>query len=160
MKPCLVVIDMQNAWLENPRCTPSLDDACEIVDHVAATFREAGHPVIWVQDKESVQPGEHAFDLFGALHPDPDDVRVHKVAGNAFAEAGLPAALAACEADFLVLCGFRAEGCVLATAQGAATAGHRFALLRDAVVSYDLAKVRAVEAMHPVLSWEVACVLG
>ena len=49
---------------------------------------------------------------------------------------------------------------MLATAQGAATAGHRFALLRDAVVSYDLAMVRAVEAMHPVLSWEVACVLG
>lgn len=161
MHPALVVIDMQARWLGAPeRLHPPLDAALEIIEHVAAAFRAAGRAVIWIQDAEAMGPGDPGFAIIDDLTVHEDDIRVSKVASNAFLEDGLPDALRACGAGFAILCGYRAEQCVLATARGAADRNVPHALLRGAIVSPDSEAAAFVERISPVLSWEVAVALA
>ena len=68
MKPALVVIDMQTRFLRTRKTIhPDLDDAVEIINHVASTFRAAGRPVIWVQDAESMDESDPLFAMPDAL---------------------------------------------------------------------------------------------
>ncbi|MHC4820273.1 MAG: cysteine hydrolase family protein [Planctomycetota bacterium] len=160
MNPALIVIDMQKRWLSGPKpIYPDLDEAVEIINHVAAAFREAGRPVIWVQDGESMDESDPLYAMPDDLDVQDGDLRVDKVASNAFTEAGLPEALAATDSDYALLCGFKAEACVLATARGAADGGLDYALLREAVVSDSEDGPAFVERINPLMSWEVAVAL-
>lgn len=161
MRVALVVIDMQRGFLTEPTALyPSYRDATRIIEHAAAGFRELGNPVIWVQDHETLDVDDPRYEIVSELSPQPSDLRVAKVASNAFVEDGLPDALAAVRAEFVVLCGYRAEQCVLATARGAADRGLAHALLRDAVLSPDPDAARFVERIGPLASWEVVLALA
>ncbi|MGE0193772.1 MAG: cysteine hydrolase family protein [Planctomycetota bacterium] len=156
MRHALVVIDMQVCFLErHVALTPPLDDAIEVINHVAGALREAGHPVIWVRDHETIAPTDPRGRLHDLLHVDPADPHVEKVASNVFVEPGLPELLDELEIDFVWFCGYRAEQCVLATARGAADRGLSFALLRGAVLGPDSEAVAFVERLFPLASHEV-----
>lgn len=161
MRLALVVIDMQRAFLDDGASLhPDRGDALELIEYVAGVFREHGHTVVWVHDVENLTPDDPGFELVEGLEPQDGDVRVHKIASNAFMEDGLPAALADTETDFALFCGYRAEQCVLATARGAADHEFPHALLRGAVLSPDAEAVRFVERLAPLASHEVAVALA
>lgn len=161
MRIALVVIDMQRGFLTEPAALhPRYKDATEIIQHVADRLREQGHAVVWVQDHETLATDDPRYEIVPELTPHPEDVRVAKVASNAFVEDGLPDALAASGAEFVVLCGYRAEQCVLATARGAADRGLAYALLRGAILSPDADAPGFVERIGPLASWEVVLAMG
>ena len=161
MHPALVVIDMQKRFIPgSQRLYPVLDEALEIINHVASAFRAHGRPVIWVKDHESIDVEDPDFAVVDALEVEPTDLTVHKIASNAFCEPAFASALEATKADFTLLCGFRAEQCVLATARGAADRDISYALLRDAILSPADDAPRFVERISPLMSYEVAVALA
>lgn len=161
MNPALVVIDMQTCWLgEGKGLHPDLTGAVQIIERVAAAFRTAGRAVIWLQDRETVAESDPGYAIIEGLTVRDGDLRVSKIASNAFIEAGLPEALKGCGADFALLCGYRAEQCVLATARGAADRAFPYALLRGATLSFDPQAPAFVERISPLLTWEVAVALA
>jgi nicotinamidase-related amidase len=156
-----VVIDLQKRFFRpGDVLQPALDDAVEIINHVAEAFRAAGRLVIWVQDRENVDETDPGYALLDGLRPEKGDPRVSKIPSNAFLEPSFLGTLEGGAADFLVLCGYRAEQCVLATARGAADREIPLALLRGAVVSPDPEAVAFVERLFPLLSHEVAVALA
>jgi nicotinamidase-related amidase len=160
MRPALVVVDVQRRFFRSDRPVfKDLDTALEIINHVATAFRAGGAPVIWVQDREDTSLDDPGYALLDGLDARPADARVSKIASNAFVEDELPAVLSETGADLLVLCGYRAEGCVLATARGAADRGIPYALLRDAVISHDADAPGFVERISPIVSHEIATLL-
>jgi nicotinamidase-related amidase len=160
MNPALVVIDMQKRFIPpGTALHPELGSAVNIINEVAGKFRAAGRAVIWVQDCETMLQTDPGFQLLDELDVRNEDPRVAKVASNAFAEPGLAVALDAASADFALLCGYRAEECVLATAHGAADRELRYALLRGAVLSLSPEAVEFAERVSPLLSYEVAVAL-
>lgn len=161
MTPALVVIDMQKRWIgDGTELHPSFDEAVDVIERVAAAFRAAGHPVVWVQDKETMPEDDPGFAVVDELTIHEGDRRVSKVASNAFAEDGLPNALDADGVDLALLCGYRAEQCVLATAKGAAERGLPYALLRGATLGPDAVAVQTVERDAPLVSAEIAVLMA
>lgn len=161
MRIALVVIDMQRGFLTEPAALhPRYRGATAIIQHVADRLRELGHAVIWVQDHETLATDDPRYEIVTELEPAPGDLRVGKVASNAFVENGLPNALAQAGAEFVVLCGYRAEQCVLATARGAADRGLAYAVLRGAILSPDAEAPGFVERIGPLVSWEVVLAMA
>ena len=161
MNPALVVIDMQKRWVPGPsRLYPDLDEAVEIINYVAEKFRAGKRPVIWVQDCETLDKSDPDFAIISALDVKDSDLRASKVASNAFVEPALPEALDRAGADFALLCGYRAEGCVLATARGAADRDLDHALLRGAVLSPADDAPAFIERICPLMSYEIAVAIA
>lgn len=160
-RPGLIVIDMQKRFFDGPRpMYPDCEEALEIINYVADEFRAAGLPVIWVQDREDIAESDPRFAVLDELRVAPGECCVAKEAANGFCEPGLPDALAEQEVDFALFCGFKAEGCVLATARGAADRSVPHALLRGAVLSTAADAPGFIERISPVMSWEVAVALA
>ncbi len=161
MTPALIIIDMQKRWIgDGADVHPTLGDAAEVIARVAAAFRAGGHPVVWVQDKETMAEDDPGFAVVDELTIHEGDRRVTKVASNAFAEDDLPMVLDADGVDLALLCGYRAEQCVLATARGAADRGLPYALLRGATLSPDAVAVHTVERDAPLVSAEIAMLMA
>lgn len=161
MRLGLIVIDMQKRFLDSGRAMyPDFVEALEIINYVADEFRANKLPVIWVQDREDIVESDPGFAVLDELRVAPGDSRVTKEAANSFCEPGLADALAEQKVDFALLCGFKAEGCVLATARGAADRGMDHALLRGAVISPASDAPGFVERISPIMSWEVAVALA
>lgn len=130
------MIDMQRAFLDPlPATSPPLEVALRAIEAAARSCRAAGAPVVWVQDHDSVAPGEPGFELLAVLTPEPGDLRLIKREGDAFAQPALAAWLRGRAVEEVVLAGFRAEACVRASAAGAEAAGFRVRLLAEGVLS-------------------------
>lgn len=138
---------------------PDLPEAVEITNYVAGLFRDAGRPVLWVQDREGIELHDPGFALIDALHVAPGDARIVKTASNAFREPDLERQLAASSTDFVLFAGFKAEGCVLATAKGAEDRDLPHALLRSAVVSTTPDAPAFIERICPLVSYEVVAAI-
>lgn len=152
MKPALVVIDVQQRF-ERRMQHPALHDALEVITHVAALFRHAGHPVVWVFDDEQGAEGTPGFELVEGLEPAVDDIRHHKTAANAFKTLSVP------RCDFFLLAGFKADGCVLASAMGAQDRDLPFAVLRGGLIDQTRESVAFVEGLLPIVSHEVVAAM-
>ncbi|MFK7989936.1 MAG: cysteine hydrolase family protein [Sandaracinaceae bacterium] len=148
MSPAFVVIDVQRRF-EHRMQHPPLGDAVEVITRVASLFRAAGHPVVWVYDDERGAKGTPGFELVEGLAPHADDVRHHKTAANAFKT------LTVRGCDFFLLAGFKADGCVLASAMGAQDRDLPFAVLRGGLIDSTRQSVAFIDALLPVVSHEV-----
>ena len=130
----LLIIDMQNAWLADPR-TPRFDTAAVIarINHAADAIRRQGGKIIFVQHADAdAAIGSAAWDVIPSLDAATDDARVHKLACDAFADTDLAQQLAATAADTLYICGFATEFCVDTTVRAAASRGLNIVVLSDA----------------------------
>ena len=151
-QPAFVIIDLQERFRRHMRA-PELATGCELINHVAARFRAAGRPVVFVQDDERGGPGTDGFDVLHELRVEASDVRHAKTAANAFRTLELP------NVNFVLLAGFKADGCVLASAKGAEDRDLRYAVLRDALFDFRAELVTAVERVLPIASHEVAAAM-
>ena len=83
MKPALLVIDVQKAFLkENSETALSLSRATKYINAANSLFREKHLPVICVQhmdEEDNVIPGQPGFDLPEALNILPSDLHIHKI---------------------------------------------------------------------------------
>jgi len=123
MNPALLVIDVQNASFQRDAVTrQSLEQALPGINQAIDLFHATGRPVFAVQyvlPGEGQVPGAPGFDLPEQLHLLPGDRRIHKTYGNAFNKTPLADALCRLGVDTVILTGYSAECCVLATYRGA-----------------------------------------
>ena len=135
----LLVIDMQNAWLDNP-ASPKWDAAAVIarINHAAQCIRRCGGRVIFVQhEAEDAVAGSTAWDIISTLEVDKVDLKVGKQACDPFAHTSLAEVLSAAPPDTLYLCGFATEFCVDSAVRAATSRALKVVVLSDAHTTSD-----------------------
>ena len=156
MKPALLVIDVQKQFFDvKPVMTQSLNDAIEYINVAIKMFRDKNLPVICVQhmnEKGNLVPGEEGFELPESLDILPSDLHIHKTYGNAFNKTSLADELQNLDVDTVIVTGFCAEHCVLATYRGALDLDLTPIVLRRALASDILENIRFVENISNLVS--------
>jgi len=130
----LLIIDMQNAWLDKPGA-PCFDTAgvVERINFAAARVRGEGGQVVFIQHADGdAQAGSPAWQVLPALTVGPADARIGKVACDAFSGTELGALLQENGTDTLYICGFATEFCVDTTLRAAASRALHVIALSDA----------------------------
>lgn len=157
IKPALVVIDIQNAFLPS---IPEKDKeaAMNNINFYIQLFRSKGFPVIRVyhQSKEyGVLPGTDPFEFPATVLIKPEDPRVIKTYPDGFNKTDLDKVIKEQGSNTLFLCGLSAVGCVLATWIGAQNNDYTAFLLKDAIMSHNSEYTDNIELMFDAVSYDV-----
>lgn len=155
MRPALLVIDVQNAFLsymsdQDKKLAP------EMINYAIAQFRQNGHPVIRIYHTDpnwGPKPDTEPFEFPSSIAIKPDDPKVVKNHPSAFKKTELETLLREKGVNALFLVGLSATGCVLATYQGAAERDFDVFMVRDALISPDTELTRAVERISETVSY-------
>jgi nicotinamidase-related amidase len=147
IKPALLVIDIQNAFL------PYMDEkdkkmAMEMINYFISLFRANGFPVIRVYHtdlKSGPKADSEPFEFPKTVAVLPEDAKIVKNYPSAFKKTELDKLLKAKGCNTLFLCGLSAVGCVLATYHGAMDLDYDMFMLKDALISHDAALTKAVQ---------------
>jgi nicotinamidase-related amidase len=139
MKPALLVIDIQNAYL------PYMSEEDKgigmyMINAAIELFRENGFPIIRVyhtDPKEGPPPGTEAFEFPETIKIKPDDPKIIKNYPSAFKKTDLEKFLRENEYNTLFLCGLSAVGCVMATYWGANDLDFHAFMIKDALISHN-----------------------
>jgi nicotinamidase-related amidase len=157
IKPALVVIDIQNAFL------PSIPDkdketGMEYINYYIQLFRSQGYPVIRVyhqSEEYGVLPGTDQFEFPASVLIKPDDPKVIKTYPDGFNKTDLDKVIKESGSNTLFLCGLSAVGCVLATWIGAANNDYKAFLLKDAIMSHNSEYTDNIEVMFDAVNYDV-----
>jgi len=157
IKPALVVIDIQNAFL------PSIPDkdketAMEYINYYIQLFRSQGYPVIRVyhqSEEYGVLPGTDQFEFPSSVLIKPEDPKVIKTYPDGFNKTDLDKVIKESGSNTLFLCGLSAVGCVLATWIGAANNDYKAFLLKDAIMSHNSEYTDNIEVMFDAVNYDV-----
>jgi nicotinamidase-related amidase len=155
MKPALLVIDIQNAYL------PYMDDkdkkmGMEMINYYIELFRANGFPVVRVYHtdlKTGPKPDSEPFEFPKTVAILPEDGKIIKNYPSAFKKTELDKLLKAKGCNTLFLCGLSAVGCVLATYHGAQDLDYEVFMLKDALISHDSALTKAVQEICKVIDY-------
>ncbi len=133
---CLVLIDMQNEYLDGPIAVTGAESAIAEAAALLAAARDSGAPIIHVAHRgregglfdRSAARGQ----IVTALTPQSGETVVEKQLPNAFAGTDLKDRIAATGRDSLILCGFMTHMCVSSTARAALDHGLRTTIAASA----------------------------
>ncbi|MGC1378636.1 MAG: isochorismatase family protein [Anaerolineales bacterium] len=157
MKPALLVIDVQKEFYKSGAQTAqSLKNAVGYINAAIALFRAKNLPIVCVQhmdENEKLIPGEDGFELPEDLNILPSDIRIHKTYGNAFNKTALLGKLQELGVDTVILTGYCAEYCVLATYRGAEDVDLAPIIFRGSLASGVLENIKFVENVSDVISY-------
>ncbi len=158
MKPALIVLDIQNIWLEQkPELKRSIDSRMGTINGAIAWFRRAKLPVIVVshEDREmGVVPGTRDFETYSGVAVEKGDHRITKQYPNSFGKTELEALLRKLGCDTVVITGLSASECVLGTYFGAWDWNIHPYLLKGGVASHNEDHVRAAEDICQTITLE------
>ena len=157
LKPALLVIDIQNAFLE---MIPEQDREMGMlyINALIELFRSKGYPVIRVyhSSKEyGVVDGTDGFEFPATVVIKPEDPKVIKTYGDGFNKTDLDRVIKESGSNTLFLSGLSAVGCVLATWIGAENHDYKAFLVKDAIMSHNSAYTDNIEVMFDAVSYEV-----
>ena len=156
VKPALLVIDIQNEYLQ---FIPEHDKTIglRMINGAIWMFRQYGYPVIRVYNtdpKWGPEPGSEAFSFPASVNVTDDDPMVVKNYANAFKKTDLKKLLDEKDCNTVILCGLSAVGCVLATYFGAADVDLNVMMIKDAVMSHNSGYTDSVEAIFDTVSFD------
>ena len=157
IKPALLVIDIQNAFL------PMIPDreretAMWQINSYIEFFRNHGCPVIRIYhtSKEyGVVPGTDQFEFPASVLIKPDDPKVIKTYPDGFNKTDLDKVIKEKGSNTLFLCGLSAVGCVLATWIGAQNNDYKAFLIKDAIMSHNEEYTDNIEVMFDAVGPDV-----
>lgn len=146
MKPALVVMDVQNAWL------PYMDEkdikvGMEHINWAIKLFRDNGFPVVFVYHTDAENgpaPGTEPFEFPKTIAIRDDDLKIVKNHASAFKRTELDRMLKERGVNTVFLTGLSAVGCVLATYHGADDLDYRVFMVKHALISHDAALTKCV----------------
>jgi nicotinamidase-related amidase len=138
MKPCLIVIDIQNQYLQY---IPERDKhlAMEMINALIQFFRANDYPIIRVyhtDPKWGPAPDSEPFEFPESVSIEPTDPKVIKNYPSAFRKTELHSLLQQKDRNTLFLCGLSAVGCVLATYFDAQNYEYDVFMVRGALMSH------------------------
>jgi nicotinamidase-related amidase len=157
VKPALLVIDIQNAFLQ---MIPEADkeSAMGHINYYISLFRKNGFPVVLVyhkSDEYGVLPGTDLFEFPTSVLIKPDDLKVIKTYPDGFNKTDLDKILKEQGCNTLFLTGLSAVGCVLATYMGALNYDYKAFLVKDAIMSHNSEYTNNIEIMFDAVSLDV-----
>ncbi len=134
----LLVIDVQKTLFEKRIPIYQAEALLEKINHLVERAHKGNVPVIYIQHsgKGDLARGEPGWQLHADLHPEADDLIIHKQHGNAFEGTALTQALTERQVGKLVIVGLVTHGCVKATCLGALALSYQVILAADAHSSY------------------------
>lgn len=157
IKPALLVIDIQNAYL-NMVPEREREMAMSNINSYIELFRNHGYPIIRVYhfSKEyGPQQGTDQFEFPASVLIKPEDSKVIKTYPDGFNKTDLNIVIKEKGSNTLFLCGLSAVGCVLATWIGAQDHDYNAFLLKDAIMSHNSDYTNNVEDMFDAVSYDV-----
>ncbi len=157
IKPALLVIDIQNAYLQ---MVPERDKevALYYINSLIELFRKEGYPVIRVYHhsmESGPHPGDKMFEFPEGVSIIPEDAKVIKTYPDAFNKTELDNVLKEKGSNTLFLCGLSAVGCVLATWNGATNHDYKAFMIKDALMSHNSDYTNNVEDMFDAVGYDV-----
>ncbi len=158
MKPALLVVDIQNAWLDGTKeLKESIERRLDVINEAIGWFRKEGRPVIAIfhEDKNmGVRRGTKEYEFPESVKIASTDIRVSKNYPNSFCRTGLEDIIRKKGCDAVVIAGLSASGCVLGTYFGAIDCDIPPYLLKGGVASHSEDHVRFAEEICDALSLE------
>lgn len=154
MRLALMIIDMQIAFYEG-KGKESMDAAVEYIEAAVEMFRNKNLPIIWVQDKDDVVPGDAGFEIINQLKPQESDYRIIKGYGNSFNKTECSKIMKDERIDTLILTGYCAEYCVLSTYRGALDLDIVPIIFRGSIASGVRENIGFVESISDIVSYNV-----
>jgi nicotinamidase-related amidase len=157
MRPALLVIDIQNAFL--PHMDKSeVDQAMENINFYINLFRQKGFPIIRIYHsdiKYGYGPKEDSeqFEFPKSVLIKPEDSKVIKHYGDAFNKTELSKVLKEKKVNTVFLCGLSAVGCVLATYIGADNYDFKAFFIKDALISHKAAYTENIQTIFDALGY-------
>jgi nicotinamidase-related amidase len=161
LKPALLVIDIQNAFL--PLMEPK--DRTQVtwtINGAISLFRFFHCPVICVHHTDpgyGPAVGTKDFDFPQDIEVKPDDPQIVKNYPNAFKKTGLEKLLRDQGVNAVFLCGLSATGCVLATYHGALDLDFDAFMIKGALMSPSIVQTGYVEAISETAGYETIRVM-
>ena len=136
VKPALLVMDIQNAYLDN---IPEVDRkaAFQAVNWSLDLFRYFKFPVVVIYHKSAylgAVPGNEGFKFPATIRIRESDPTIIKTHGSAFQDTDLEKMLRDKGINTLFICGMSSVGCVMATYFGAMERSFRVFTIRDALI--------------------------
>ena len=147
IKPALLVIDIQNAYLPM-MAERDRERGMMFINYAIQMFRLYGHPVIRVYNTDpSYGPPRDSreFEFPDSVLIKPDDPKIVKNYPSAFKKTDLEKVLREKGCNTVFLCGLSAVGCVLATYYGAQDLDFNTFMVKDALMSQNPAYTDMVE---------------
>lgn len=138
MTTALLVVDVQRALVEGEHAVAGAAGLLARIGALLARAREAGAPVVHVQDHGDhlTIPGTPGWELALPVHG--GELVLPKAVDDAFVDTELDRALRSVAVDCVVVVGVQSEMCVAATARGALARGYQVVLPRGAHTTYDV----------------------
>ncbi|NTV84749.1 MAG: cysteine hydrolase [Bacteroidales bacterium] len=156
IKPALLVIDIQNAFL--PMMSADKEMAMEYINGLIELFRTHGYPVIRVyhtSEMYGVTPGTEGFEFPGTVKILPTDPKVIKTYGDGFNKTDLDKVIKETGSNTLFLCGLSAVGCVLSTWIGAQNHDYQAFMVKNAIISHNAEYTKNVEQMFDAVPFDL-----
>lgn len=151
-KVALLVIDMQQRCRQDTKLKDEFDAAASHIQYAVALFAAAELPIIVIQDCEDGGPGSAGFDCVAELQLPTSAISIHKTHSNAFWQTDLERVLHDLAVDGVVVCGYAAEYCVLATYNGAEERGFTPLVLQAAVAGVTRQGIAQMGKMYATVS--------
>jgi nicotinamidase-related amidase len=154
MKPALLVIDVQNAFMpymaEDDRKIAPL-----MINWAIDSFRRRGLPIFAIYHSDLATgpaAGTEAFSYDPSILIGANDAQIVKNFPNSFKSTELRERLQEVGCDTLFLCGLSATGCVIATYFGAKDLGYQTILLREALLSRNAGQTDSIESIFDTIN--------
>ena len=114
MKMALLVVDVQQAFMEYDNFKDGLEEIIPYINHVSELFREHDMPVVFIRhvNDNLMKVG---IDVAESLTQKENDIYINKKHKNAFWETELESILNELDVDFVIVSGFAVPYCVLST---------------------------------------------
>jgi nicotinamidase-related amidase len=157
IKPALLVIDIQNAYL-NGMAQREKEVAMLNINYYIQLFRSHGYPVIRIyhySKQFGPEQGTDQFEFPSSVLIKPDDPKVIKTYPDGFNKTDLNNVLKDKGCNTVFLCGLSAVGCVLATWIGAQNNDYKAFLVKDAIMSHNEDYTNNIEAMFDAVGPDV-----
>jgi nicotinamidase-related amidase len=156
MKPALLVIDIQNQYL-NWMSKEDKDMAMWMINNTIELFREKGFPIVRVYNTSpeyGPKPGTEAFEFPSTVPIKPEDPKVVKNFASAFKKTDLEKVLRDKGCNTVFLCGLSAVGCVLATYFGATDLDYDAFMVKDALLSHNAEFTNSIEDIFNAVGYD------
>jgi nicotinamidase-related amidase len=140
MKSALLIIDVQQALLDETPRPFEADAVVERINILTAKARAIGAPVAFIQHETSAGRLEYnsaGWQLQPGLQVVDSDIKLRKSTPDSFLRTELQELLTSWNVDQLVICGFASEFCVDTTVRRAAALGYPVTLVSDAHTTHD-----------------------
>lgn len=134
----LVVVDAQNQVMNSVH---ERDHILANIQHLVTKARQAGTPIIWVQDSLGGESrGTENWQIVAELEPRDDESRIDKDYPDSFESTDLERVLSDAGVGHLFVCGGQTDECIRSTLHGAITRGYDTTLVSDAHTTEDLSE--------------------